>query len=334
MNHWLFCFLISSVLISSGCSTVNYYSHAITGHLQLTTGLTPIEKLIKGDKSDKELKRQLELVVELKEFAENKLSLDVGRAYSKYKHLNRSAAVWVVYAAPPFSTELQSWNYPIVGKYQSRGFFIESTADEYANKLRKKGLDVFIGEAIAYSTLGWFSDPLLSTFLHNDDEHLAETLFHELAHRTYYLAGDTTLNESFATAFAQKSVQLWLRENRETKRLLAYNENLERREEFRHLIEQTKKQLDSIYENKGDYPENKLREQKGACIESFKQKCQQLRKNWNSYDALKSWTNQEVNNARLAAAAIYLTKVPYFNELWNRANENPRTYLEMVKRKY
>ena len=321
-------------MISTGCSTVKYYSHAVSGHLKLATGLTPIEKLIQDNKTDKELKRQLNLVIELKRFAENKLSLNVGRAYSKYKHLNRPAAVWVVYAAPTFSTELESWNYPVAGKYQSKGFFNEAIADEYAAKLRKKGLDVYVGEANAYSTLGWFSDPLLSTFLLYDDEHLAETLFHELAHRTYYLEGDTTLNESFATSFAQKSVLLWLKENGDTNRLSEYNESLKRRDEFRVLIEQTKKQLDFIYKNDDGHSEKELKARKSACIESFKQNCQQLRKKWGTYEALRSWTDQEVNNARLAAASIYLLKVPYFNEIWNRANGEPKTYLETIRRKY
>ena len=96
--------LISFLLLAfftmglTGCSTAKYYSHAVVGHLQLTTGLTPIRKAIKQDETNKELRRQLELVTELREFAENKLSLDVGKAYSKYKRLDRSAAVWVVYA--------------------------------------------------------------------------------------------------------------------------------------------------------------------------------------------------------------------------------------------
>jgi len=208
----LFSILTIFVAGLTSCSTAKYYSHAVVGHLQLTTGLTPIQKVIEQDDTNKELRRQLELVTELRDFAENKLSLDVGKAYSKYKHLDRSAAVWVVYAASTFSTELQTWKYPIVGEYQSKGFFKERMAKEYSAKLHSQGYDVYVGEAAAYSTLGWFSDPLLSTFLDGTDEELAETLFHELAHRTYYLKGDTMFNESFATSFAQKSVQLWLKE--------------------------------------------------------------------------------------------------------------------------
>ena len=315
----------------TGCSTAKYYSHAVFGHLQLTTGLTPIRKAIKQDETNKEIRRQLELVTELREFAENKLSLDVGKAYSKYKRLDRSVAVWVVYAAPTFSTKLQTWKYPIVGEYQSRGFFKERMAKEYSAKLHNQGFDIYVGEAIAYSTLGWFSDPLLSTFIGDSDEELAETLFHELTHRTYYLKGDTMFNESFATAFAQKSVQLWLKEKGEEKRLEQYRQELKRRDEFRSLLQETKNGLSLIYKNVNNESEAILQKRKQDSIQSFKVTCIAFRKKWNSPESLKSWIDEEVNNAKIAASSVYLLKVPYFNRLWHQANEDPDAYLEMVR---
>ena len=329
--------LISFLLLAfftmglTGCSTAKYYSHAVVGHLQLTTGLTPIRKAINQDETNKELRRQLELVTELREFAENKLSLDVGKAYSKYKHLDRSAAVWVVYAAPTFSTKLQTWKYPIVGEYQSKGFFKERMAKEYSAKLHNQGFDVYLGEAIAYSTLGWFSDPLLSTFLDGSDEELAETLFHELAHRTYYLKGDTMFNESFATAFAQKSVQLWLKEKGQEKRLENYRQKLKRRDEFRSLLQETKNGLSLIFKNANNDSAVILQKRKQDLIQLFKATCIALRKKWNEPKSLESWIDEEVNNAKIAASSVYLLKVPYFNQLWEQANQDPKTYLETVK---
>ena len=329
--------LISFLLLAffavglTGCSIAKYYSHTVVGHLQLTTGLTPIGKVIEQDETNKELRRQLELVTELREFAENKLSLNVGKAYSKYKHLDRSVAVWVVYAAPTFSTKLQTWKYPIVGEYQSKGFFKERMAKEYSTKLHSQGFDVYVGEAIAYSTLGWFSDPLLSTLLVDTDEELAETLFHELAHRTYYLKGDTMFNESFATAFAQKSVQLWLKEKGEGKRLEKYRKKLKRRDEFRSLLQETKNELNLIYKNVNNDSEAILQKRKQDLIESFKATCVALRKKWNRPKSLESWIDEEVNNAKIAASSVYLLKVPYFNQLWEQANQDPKTYLETVK---
>ncbi len=332
LSRFISFFLLAFLTMGlTGCSTAKYYSHAVVGHLQLTTGLTPIGKVIEQDETNKELRRQLELVAELRDFAENKLSLDVGKAYSKYKHLDRSAAVWVVYAAPRFSTKLQTWKYPIVGEYQSKGFFKERMAKEYSAELQSQGFDVYLGEAIAYSTLGWFSDPLLSTFLDDSDEELAETLFHELTHRTYYLKGDTMFNESFATAFAQKSVQLWLKEKGEEKRLENYRQKLKRRDEFRSLLQETKNELNLIYKNTNNDSAVILQKRKQDLMQSFKATCIDLRKKWNKPKSLESWIDEEVNNAKIAASFVYLLKVPYFNQLWEQANQDPKTYLETVK---
>ena len=332
LSRFISFFLLAFLTMGlTGCSTAKYYSHAVVGHLQLTTGLTPIGKVIEQDETNKELRRQLELVAELRDFAENKLSLDVGKAYSRYKHLDRSAAVWVVYAAPRFSTKLQTWKYPIVGEYQSKGFFKERMAKEYSAKLQSQGFDVYLGEAIAYSTLGWFSDPLLSTFLDDSDEELAETLFHELTHRTYYLKGDTMFNESFATAFAQKSVQLWLKEKGEEKRLENYRQKLKRRDEFRSLLQETKNELNLIYKNTNNDSAVILQKRKQDLMQSFKATCIDLRKKWNKPKSLESWIDEEVNNAKIAASSVYLLKVPYFNQLWEQANQDPKSYLETVK---
>ena len=332
LSRFISFFLLAFLTMGlTGCSTAKYYSHAVVGHLQLTTGLTPIGKVIEQDETNKELRRQLELVAELRDFAENKLSLDVGKAYSKYKHLDRSAAVWVVYAAPRFSTKLQTWKYPIVGEYQSKGFFKERMAKEYSAELQSQGFDVYLGEAIAYSTLGWFSDPLLSSFLDDSDEELAETLFHELTHRTYYLKGDTMFNESFATAFAQKSVQLWLKEKGEEKRLENYRQKLKRRDEFRSLLQETKNELNLIYKNTNNDSAVILQKRKQDLMQSFKATCIDLRKKWNKPKSLESWIDEEVNNAKMAASSVYLLKVPYFNQLWEQANQDPKTYLETVK---
>ncbi len=332
LSRFISFFLLAFLTMGlTGCSTAKYYSHAVVGHLQLTTGLTPIGKVIEQDETNKELRRQLELVAELRDFAENKLSLDVGKAYSKYKHLDRSAAVWVVYAAPRFSTKLQTWKYPIVGEYQSKGFFKERMAKEYSAELQSQGFDVYLGEAIAYSTLGWFSDPLLSTFLDDSDEELAETLFHELTHRTYYLKGDTMFNESFATAFAQKSVQLWLKEKGEEKRFENYRQKLKRRDEFRSLLQETKNELNLIYKNTNNDSAVILQKRKQDLMQSFKATCIDLRKKWNKPKSLESWIDEEVNNAKIAASSVYLLKVPYFNQLWEQANQDPKTYLETVK---
>ncbi len=138
-------------------------------------------------------------------------------------------------------------------------------------------------------------------------------------------------NESFATAFAQKSVQLWLKEKGEEKRLEKYRQKLKRRDEFRSLLQETKNGLSLIYKNANNDSEAILQKRKQDSIQSFKATCIALRKKWNSPESLKSWIDEEVNNAKIAASSVYLLKVPYFNRLWYQANQDPNAYLEMVK---
>ena len=138
-------------------------------------------------------------------------------------------------------------------------------------------------------------------------------------------------NESFATAFAQKSVQLWLKEKGEGKRLEKYRKKLKRRDEFRSLLQETKNELNLIYKNTNNDSAAILQKRKQDLIQSFKATCITLRKKWNKPKSLESWIDEEVNNAKIAASSVYLLKVPYFNQLWEQANQDPKTYLEMVK---
>lgn len=138
-------------------------------------------------------------------------------------------------------------------------------------------------------------------------------------------------NESFATAFAQKSVQLWLKEKGQEKRLENYRQKLKRRDEFRSLLQETKNGLSLIFKNANNDSAVILQKRKQDLIQSFKATCIALRKKWNKPKSLESWIDEEVNNAKIAASSVYLLKVPYFNQLWEQANQDPKTYLETVK---
>src|SRR5215475_3013258 len=118
--------------------------------------------------------------------------------------------------------EPKSWWYPLVGSLEYRGYFSEPGAQRYAGKLRKKGYDVYIGGASAYSTLGWFKDPVLNTFIFDPEPDLAETIFHELGHQQVFARGDTDFNEAFATTVGQEGARRWLRCTRGADEYAAY----------------------------------------------------------------------------------------------------------------
>src|SRR4029450_3056620 len=122
----------------------------------------------------------------LRELAPAGLGLPDNASYLSYADLNRPAVVWNVFAAPQFSVEPQGECFPITGCVAYRGFYSEAEAQRHADKLRGEGYDVHVGAVPAYSTLGWFDDPLLSTFIRYPHAQLARLLFHELSHQVAY----------------------------------------------------------------------------------------------------------------------------------------------------
>src|SRR6266403_163267 len=203
--------LLAVILIVSGCQTLSFYGQAIKGQYQLLAHRQPIEKLIADSSTPAQLKNQLELVQKLRAFADKELKLPVDGHYTKYVDVHRPFVVWNVEAAPEFSLEPKSWWYPLVGSLEYRGYFSESGARDYAERLRKRGYDVYVGGATAYSTLGWFKDPILNTFVFESEGDLAETIFHELGHQRVFASGDTDFNEAFATTVGQEGARRWLR---------------------------------------------------------------------------------------------------------------------------
>lgn len=199
--------LILSALTLSGCG---YYGHLIRGHSALMRDRVPVDEVIANPATPDAIRHKLVLSVPLRQFAQTELQLPVKGAYSEYVRLERDWATWNLFAAPPLSMTPKQWCYPVVGCANYRGYFDQQRAQRDAEGLREDGLEVYAGGAIAYSTLGWFDDPLTTPMLSGSDAWVAELLFHELVHRRFYLKGDTRFNESLATAVAREGVRRWL----------------------------------------------------------------------------------------------------------------------------
>ena len=170
----------------------------------------PISELLTESDIDVKLRGKLELVSEIRRFASRELGLPDNNSYTRYADLKRQFVLWNVVATPELSMKLVNWCFPIAGCISYRGYYAKEDADRFAEKLRNDGFDVYVGGVPAYSTLGWFDDPVLSTFIQYPDAELARLIFHELAHQVLYVAGDTMFNESFATAVEEAGLQRWL----------------------------------------------------------------------------------------------------------------------------
>ena len=241
------CLAAGLLLVLTGCHSLGYYSQAIRGHFQIVNRTRPIEDVLADPNAPAALKEKLQLVLKLRKFAEKELTLPANGHYLRYRDIGRRFAVWNVYAAPEFSLEAKTWWYPVVGGLKYQGYFAEDKAQRYAAKLEKKGYDVYIGGVQAYSTLGWFRDPVLNTFIHDSEAELADLLFHELAHQRLFVAGDTDFNEAFATAVAQEGVRRWLTTTNSRSALVEYEEELRRKEQFVALVSTARAELESLY---------------------------------------------------------------------------------------
>lgn len=319
-----------SLLFAFGCGTVSYYTQAARGHFDIVSRQTPIEKLTAEPLSDAKLRRKLSLVEEARHFAAARLGLKPGRHYTRYADLQRDAVVYNVYAAPEFSLEPKRWWYPLIGRQSYRGFFDKVDAEACARELRATGHDVYIGGVDAYSTLGWFRDPVLNTWIDDDDEEVVALVFHELTHQLVYVAGDTKFNEAYATAVEIAGVRLWLENARHAAALEKWNAKQRAREEFVALARETRARLKELYTK--DMPADAMRRAKDSVIAGLQEEITALRQRWNAPKAFASWSNEPVNNARLNTVSTYHDLVPAFLGLLARCDHDFTAFHAAVKR--
>jgi predicted aminopeptidase len=320
--------LLVVVLSFSGCETYHFYRQAIKGQYYLISHQQRIQTLLKDGETPASLKRQLQLIEELRVFAEKDLKLPVDGHYQKYVDVHRPYVVRNVEAAPEFSMEPKTWWYPLVGSLEYRGYFAEKDARAYGEHLEKKGWDVYLGGASAYSTLGWFKDPVLSTFIFEPDQDLAETIFHELGHQRVFAHGDTDFNEAFATTVGQEGARRWLRTRGDTAAYDKYLAELERNKQFIQLIARARERLEKLYgderneagkvkatKKKLAIPPEQLREEKQLIFFALQEEYVRLKASWGGDQAYENWFAQQVNNAQLNSVAAYYDLVPGFEQL-------------------
>jgi predicted aminopeptidase len=307
------CLLMIGAL--SGCQTIRFYSQAVAGQYEILTRQTPIDQLIQDPATDPKLTAQLKLVLRLRQFAAQELKLPPDGNYLNYADLHRRVVVWNVNVAPLLSLDPKTWWFPIVGSASYRGYFSEAGARRYAAIWEKKGWDTCIGEVPTYSTLGWFRDPLLNTFIFESEADLADTIFHELTHQRLFVAGDTDFNEAFATTAAEEGVRRWFQASADAPAYEDYAEGVRHGNDFVKLVLATRDELGIVY---GDarLPEAAKLQRKAETITHMRAHYAELKENWgvrkSGYDR---WFAEPVNNAQLNTVAAYYELVPAFQAL-------------------
>ena len=307
------CLALLAVLALPGCASVGYYAQSVTGHLGLMVRARPVEAVIGAPDTAPGLAARLRAALEMRDFASDALALPANASYRRYVDLGRRYVVRTVVAAPELSLEPRRWCFPVAGCVSYRGYFSESDADAYAAKLESEGWDVTVSGVRAYSTLGWFDDPLLSSMVELPEYSLAGIVFHELAHQRLYVPGDTDFNESFAVVVERAGVRRWIEAAgrdglRERHRIAA-----ERRAAFLDLARGTRRDLEAVYASSRTDAEK--RAAKTRAFERLRSRYASLRSTWTSGPSYDFWFERGVNNAAMALLTAYDRWVPALEAL-------------------
>ena len=300
-------------LLLSGCNSLGYYAHVVNGHLDLMSREEPIQDLLEDKDLDAKLQRKLQLVQRLRRFASDELLLPDNGSYKTFVRLERQYPVWNVIAAERYSVKAKQWCFLFTGCISYRGYFDQEQAVAMAAELKQQGYDVYVAGVAAYSTIGWFDDPVLSSMLYDDEARLAGILFHELAHQKLYIENDSSFNEAFATAVELEGVRRWLKQHGNQQEIQAYRRHKQRQKQFQHLLRQTHEALKQAYE--GETEQHRLKELKRQHFQQLQQQYAELKKRWSGYSGYDKWMQQELNNAHLALVATYHELVPAFEHI-------------------
>lgn len=301
-------------VLLGGCSSVSYYGQLASGQWHLLRAREPVAEVVADPARPQRLREHLAQSQKARTFASQQLHLPDNQSYRLYADIGRPYVVWNVFATQEFSLSPENHCFPIAGCVAYRGYYSQGAARGEAALLRQQGMDVSIGGVEAYSTLGWFNDPIISSMMNWGDERLATLIFHELAHQRFYVKDDTEFNESFASFVEQEGTRQW----RAARGLAPVGDAaLQQRDQFVRLILDTRKRLENLYAQ--PLPAAAMRQGKAAAFERLRNDYQQLRDSqWGGDKRYDAWINQPMNNARLLPFGLYDQWVPAFAALFRQ----------------
>lgn len=314
----------------SGCTTLGYYSQAVSGHLSLMMSTHPVSDLLEAPTTDPVLKQKLATANEARRFAADRLALPVGDAFAEYAELGRPWVVVNLVAAPEFSLQAHRWCYPVVGCQAYRGYYQLEKAQKEEQSFIDRGYDTFIGGVTAYSTLGWFDDPLHTGFTALSDNRMVALMFHELAHRVVYINDDTAFNESFATAVELEGLRLWLEQRGDDEGFQSALARLRQRNQTLGLVKAVSGLLEALYEQRNTLPEDELRQQKERIFAELQDEYAALSAGWGQPGPFGE-NPTGLNNANLALFSQYNQHVPAFRQLIRDSDGDFRAFYLAVE---
>ena len=315
MAAWRTVALAALALGISGCSTLGYYAHLASGEARLLAARRPLERVIADPATNPQVRQRLELAMAARQFASDHLALPRNRSYASYVALDRPYVAWNVFATAEFSVDALTHCFPFAGCVAYIGYFDEGRARREAARLAEEGDDTSVQGVAAFSTLGWFADPILSSMLRWGEDELAAVIFHELAHQRLYVKDDTAFNESFASFVGQQGLREW----RDARGLPPPDETRQRHDHvFAERVLDLRERLRRLYAS--ELAPARMRARKQDEIAAFRERHAELRdRDWNGDPRWDAWVAAPINNARLLPFDLYDRWVAAFAALFDAA---------------
>ncbi len=321
--------IIGTSLFLQGCSSMSYYWEKIQGHAELLNKQQPVQDVINNPQTEPETKALLINTQQARNFASQVLLLPDNNSYRNYVDVDRDYVVWTVVATPPYSIKPEEWCFLIVGCLSYRGYFSKQAADNFAATLKDRGMDVYVSGVKAYSTLGWFDDPLLSTMLYKSEAHRVGIIFHELAHQKIYVENDTAFNEAFATSVELQGTKAWFEQTENLQKFKEYLVAKKRDKDFKNLLKRTRDDLKKLY--KSNKTPQQLQMAKEKIFLHLQSSYKAFKRKWNNYAGYDNWMAQGLNNAHLALVATYNNWLPAFSRLFEQANGDYNIFYKKIE---
>lgn len=320
--------LLLASFFTSGCQ-LTYLMKSAYNQMSILYHREPIEDVLNRPDLSPDSKSKLELTLKIRAYAQEKFKLKVGKNYSTFVQLGKPYVVWAVNASPKWRLEHYLWHFPIVGSVPYKGFPNEEDAKSESLSLQEEGYDTYVRGVSAYSTLGWFSDPLLSSMLKYSEEDLVNTIIHESVHATLYIKSNADFNERLASFIGDKGTEIYYEEieGKSSPHLQAIRDENEDQKVFSKFISEEIKKLSQFYEQSSPKDitlrEAKFQEIKDRFLKEIKP---QLKSKGNS-----SFDKVKLNNARLLLFKTYIEDLSDFQSLFDRCKGDLVIFLEKVK---
>jgi predicted aminopeptidase len=299
------------------------------GEMNILSHRTPISKLLSNKTISTELKEHLLMIKEIREFAIYEIGLLPTESYTAYVDIGRPYAIWALTATPEFSTVPKMWCFPVAGCSSYLGFFDVTRAERAKHELQKNGYDVSLRGVIAFSTIGWFSDPAMNTYFNYSPAGLAGLIIHEKAHEVLYVKNDTAFNEAFAGFVGQTGQQLWVAKHYGEDGVKKNLEQEKRGDEFGSLIIGVRNELRTLY--KKDIAPDQMRLEKNKIFADMRGKYVRLKESWGGDRGYDAWFAKNLNNADIVGENEYKDLMPFFKKLFELSGKNFPVFYEKAR---